>query len=136
MRVVVIDSENQTVYESQIGKDFREIYPLIGNGCTTFCCPLALPNGDMMFADDEALLRDEIKGAFIMDDWSSPIYGNVVLINSDEEGESVDALSDVEQIKSQITWVSVGDAYTHAIQTLSRPPAIIFLNDDDQTGII
>ena len=132
MRVVVIDSEKKEVYEAHIGTDFREIYPLIGNGCTTFCCPVAMPNGDMMFADDEALLHEEIKGAFIMKDWDYPICGNVVLINSDEEGESVDALSDIEDLKSQIYWVSPENAYRWQAEALSRPPAIIFLKEDDQ----
>jgi hypothetical protein len=131
MRVIVIDSEKQTVYETQIGKDFREIYPLIGNGCTTFCCPVALPNGDMMFADDEALLQDEIKGAFIMPDWDYPLCGNVVLINSDEEGESVDAVSAVADVEALVKWISPQDAVAWASEALSRPPAIIFFKDND-----
>jgi hypothetical protein len=129
MRVIVIDIENKKVYETHIGTDYREIYPLIGNGCHTFCCPVTLPNGDTMFADDEALLQPEIKGGFIMEDWNYPICGNAVLMNSDDEGESVDALSDVEELSKQIYWVNKEAANKWAEIAVSRPPLIITSND-------
>jgi hypothetical protein len=124
MRAVVIDSENQKVFEVSIGTDFNEIYPLIGNGCSTFAVPVVLHNGDALYADDEGLLQEDIKGGFIMKDWNYPIVGNAVLLNVDEEGESCDAVSDVEDLNSQIEWVSQRDAKGWAEYALRTPPQI------------
>lgn len=129
MRVIVIDSENKKVYETQIGTDYNEIYPLIGNGCHTFCVPVTLPNGDAMFADDEALLQPEIKGGFIMEDWNYPICGNVVIMNSTYDGESVDAESDIEELAAKIYWVNKVAANKWAEVAVGRPPLIIISND-------
>lgn len=125
MRAVVIDSQRRLVYETQIGVDFREIYPLIGNGCTTFCCPVTLPNGDTMFADDEALLQPQIEGGFMMEGWRYPLCGNAVLLNSNEDGESENALSNVEELAAQIFWINQDEAEQWAEIALSRPPVII-----------
>lgn len=104
-----------------MGTDYKEIYPLIGNGCHTFCCPVQLENGDAMFADDEALLQPEIKGGFMMQGWRYPLCGNAVLLNSNEEGESTDALSSTEDLAAQITWVSAADAQKWAEYAVGRP---------------
>jgi len=124
MRAVVINSEKKEVYEVQMGTDYKEIYSLIGNGCSTFAVPVELPNGDAVYADDEGLLQAEIKGGFIMEDWNYPIVGNAVLLNVDEEGESCDALSDVEELASQIEWVNQTDAKSWAEYALRTPPQI------------
>jgi len=123
MRAIVIDSTNKNVCEVDITADFRDIYPLIGNGCTTFACPVQLENGDAMYADDEGLYN-QIEGGFMMRGWSYPIVGNAVLLNVDEEGESIDALSDIEDLKSRIVWISKEDAQRWASYALGQTPKI------------
>lgn len=107
MRAIKIDVQKRDVYEIEMkGGDFRELYGVIGNNCTCFCAPIRFDNDDTMFSDDEILLRpNDIVGGFIMPDWSYPIYNNAVIIGADDEGESVSAKSDINELKNQITFI-------------------------------
>jgi len=122
-KAIVIDSAKRDVYAVSLGNDYKEIYPYIGPECTTFCCPVELENGDAMFADDEGLFHT-IHGGFMMPDWRYPIVGNVVLLNTDEDGESVSALSDIEDLKSKITWIDAHQANLWADYALGQPRKI------------
>lgn len=105
MKAILIDPSNQTVEEITIGKNYKEIYGVIGNDCNTFAAPITEPNGDTWFVDDEGLFHDNI-GGVIRNEWSTPIVGRVVIIGTDEEGDSVDAKSTPEQIKKGLHFIS------------------------------
>lgn len=104
MKAILIDPSNQTVEEINIGKDYREIYGVIGNDCTTFTTPILEPNGDTWFADDEGLFHENI-GAVIRQDWVTPIVGRIVVLGSDESGESTDVKSSVEHIRKGLRFI-------------------------------
>ena len=101
-KALKIDVVAQTVTEVKIDK-YQDIYSQIGNGCNLFCCPVDFENGDTLFADDESLLR-EVEGCFLFPDWSYPIVGNAIILGTDEEGDSIDCKSTIEEITSQIMW--------------------------------
>lgn len=106
-KAIKIDSENRTIEEIEIGDSFRDLYPAIGNNCTTFAVPVHFDNNDSLFCDDEALLRpDEIKGGFIMDGWSYPIVGNAIILGTNEEGESTDYASSIDDLQSKILFLN------------------------------
>ena len=57
MRAIKIDVQKRDVYEIEMnGDDFRELYGVIGNNCTSFCAPVRFDNEDTLFCDDEILL--------------------------------------------------------------------------------
>jgi hypothetical protein len=106
-KAIKINVETKTLEYITLGEDYKEIYTAIGNGCGTFCVPINFENGDSMFADDESLLRPEdIKGGFFMEDWSTPLIGNVILLGTDEEGNSIDCKTTIEELKPQIFFIS------------------------------
>jgi hypothetical protein len=102
-KAIKIDVELKKVYEIELGDDYREIYNAIGNGCELFCVPISFENGDSLFSDDEILLREnDVKGAFMMPDWSYPIYNNAIILGTDDEGNSVDYKSNIDEIAKNV----------------------------------
>lgn len=109
-KAIKIDVEKQSVYEIEIGDDFREIYPHIGNGCSLFTVPVQFENGDSLYADDEGLLHQEMIGGFIMENWRCPIVGNAIILGTDDEGDSIDYKSNIPDIEKRIDWLSKSQA--------------------------
>ena len=103
MIALKINTADRKVEEIEIN-DFNDIAPAIGNECTMFTIPIIFDNEDTMHADDEGLYHP-FEGGFMMKDWSYPIVGNVVLLGSDEEGESVDVKTTKEELEAMIIWV-------------------------------
>ena len=124
-KAILINSENQTLSYIQLSDDYREIPKAIGNGCELFCCPITFDNMDGMYADDESLLRpDDIKGGFIMDDWYYPLVGNAIILGTDDEGESVDVKTTIEEIQSQIKFIDSDECKKHSEVARNTPPQI------------
>lgn len=124
MKAIKIDVEKRDVYNIEMGKDYREIYKVIGNNCTMFAVPVTFENMDSLFCDDESLLRNDIKGGFMMPGWVTPIIGNAVIIGTDDEGESVDCLSDLDEIKSKVVFLDLNAILDYRDDALSRGPKI------------
>ena len=104
MRAILIDPKEQTIKEVNYSGDFNDIYKLIGNDCHTFSAPLTLENGDTFYCDDEGLYHENI-GAVIAKDWHSPIVGRILVLNTDEMGDSVDAVSSIESLQQMLTFI-------------------------------
>jgi hypothetical protein len=104
MKVIKIDSANKTITQIEMGKGLESIYEAIGNKCTCFTCPIELENGDVIYADDEGLFHP-FEGGIMMPNWNYPIVGNILIVGSDDEGDSVDAKTTVEEITPLIEWV-------------------------------
>ena len=102
MRAIIINPEKKEVTEIQIGSDYKEIYKAIS--CDTFSCPITYDNNDSLYCDDEGLFKPQ-KGGVIMEDWYYPILGKMLVLGTDENGESVDAKSDIKFFTDRITWL-------------------------------
>ena len=122
-KAILINVEAHTITETTIGH-YSEIYKAIGNGCNTFECPVELENGDTVYIDGEGLYHDP-KGCFIMTDWGYPLVGNAIILGTDEEGESVDCQSTIEELKAQVKFYGEAVAQAWAQKVLSTPPQII-----------
>lgn len=105
MKALKINVEDQTITEFEHSGDWREIAPLIGNGCRTFTCPIIDDNGDTLYCDDEGLLKP-VKGGFVMPDWSYPIAGNALFLGSDEEGNTCDVKMTCTELKENVQFLS------------------------------
>jgi hypothetical protein len=127
MRAIKIDVVKQEVYYIDLKKDYRDIYEQIGNGCTTFCVPVSFDNNDSLFADDESLLREnDIVGGFYFMEWNTPIVGNAIIVGCDEEGESVDCLSELEEIKIQTRFLDTDICKRWADHATAQPRQVVF----------
>ena len=125
MRAFFIDVVDKTVTQIQLGDDFTEISKKIGNGCEYFCCPYVFANNDTLYTDDESLLRpDNIKGGFMLLGYHSKLVGNGVILGTDDEGESVDAKSSIDNIASRITFLCEDECKAYAKYITSRQPII------------
>jgi hypothetical protein len=95
MRAILLDPTNDSRTVIDLGDGLSDIYKAIGNGCQTFSCPITLDNGDGVYCDDEGLFNDII-GAFMdMNEWSYPLVGRILIVGTDEDGDSVDCKSEV-----------------------------------------
>lgn len=124
-KALKIDVVNQTVTSIMID-DINEIYTQIGNGCNLFCCPVEFENGDTLFADDESLLRENVEGCFLMDNWSYAIVGNAIILGTDEEGDSVDCKSSPKDVYKEIIWGDKKVAEEYRKVALNKTPEFIF----------
>ena len=123
MKALFIDVINETITETTIG-NYKEIYQKIANDCSIFTCPVEFENSDIIYVDDEGLLK-EVHGGFMMNGWKYPLIGNAIILGADDEGESIDYASDVEEIKKQIIFCSKEYANAWKEKALSTPPTII-----------
>lgn len=105
MKALKIDTKLKQVIEIELEKGLKPIYEQIGNDCNTFACPVTFDNNDALHCDDEGLFH-EFDGGIMMKDWSYPIVGNLLVIGTNDEGESVDCKTTKEQLEKQIIWVS------------------------------
>jgi len=126
-KALFIDVFNRSVTEIELPKHYLSISKQIGNGCELFCCPISFENDDSLYADDESLLRlDDCVGGFKFNDWSYPLVGNAVILGTDEEGDSCDVKTKVEEITSRIEWIGKDECIRYANEVLSRGSQIYF----------
>ena len=107
MRAIIINPEKKEVTEIQIGSDYKEIYKAIS--CDTFSCPVTYDNNDCLYCDDEGLFKPQ-KGGIIMKNWYYPILGKILILGTNEDGESADAKTDIRFFENQITWLNEAQA--------------------------
>jgi len=118
-QVIVINSEKQTIEFAEIS-NYKDIYPLIGNDCDTFCCPVSFDNADTLYADDEALYHP-YQGGIIMPDWDYPLIGNFVIVGTDEDGDNADVQSTLDEIRSKVRFLSKSE-----VASWGRPQINVF----------
>jgi len=123
-KAILIDVINQSVTETNI-TDYKDIYKLIGNGCTLFCIPVEFENRDCLFSDDEGLLHEEVHGCFMLKDFAVPLVGNAVILGTDDEGDSIDCKTTIEEIKAQIKFYPKEIAEKWRDIALNTAPQII-----------
>jgi len=103
----------------------NSLYGFIGNGCSYIATPVRYDNGDVMFIDDEGYLHENLLGGFYYPDYRTPICGNAVIIGENDEGDSMDCRSTLEEIEQNLKWLGDFDITIAQEQVLSTPPTII-----------
>lgn len=100
-KAIQINAKLGTLEYVLVGDNFTDIYPFIGEQCTTFSCPVTFENNDTLYVDDEGLYND-YKYGFAFNDWSYPILGNGLILGTDDEGNSVDCKFTIEDFKDRL----------------------------------
>lgn len=124
MKAIKIDVANKKVSQVNIG-NYKEIYGQIGNGCNLFCCPVQWENNDVLYADDEALLKDELEGCFMMPDFNYPIVGNAIILGTNEEGESVDVKTKISELQQKIMFGNKEAAELWRNRAIGNRPEVV-----------
>jgi hypothetical protein len=107
IKVIVIDPFKNEIREDSYDGSLEGLYKL-GN-FELFDVGPTFENGDSVYVDDEGLLKDN-QEFFVMAGYQQPLAGIGVVIGTDEEGESVDCKSSLEEIKNKVMFVSKDDA--------------------------
>ncbi len=105
MRAIFIDSTDRLVYEANItGNDYYEICKVIG--CKAISGSYTFENGDYMYIDDQGLFQTNRNGFVIHQEGNifgkQQIIGNALVVGSDKNGNDLDAVSTIEDIKNYI----------------------------------
>jgi hypothetical protein len=103
MKAILIDPFEQTVKEVQYSGDFRDIYKLIEAEC--FDCA-RIKGRDGIFVDDEGLLNAPTH-FFEHSEYHSPLAGKGLIVGCDEEGESADCQTTLDEVKAKVTFSNI-----------------------------
>jgi hypothetical protein len=124
---IKIDVVKQEVYPVQIStKNIDDIYNQLA--CDIFTCPMTLDNNDTLFVDDEGLFIDPsaLLGAFYIDGFpSQPLFGHGLIVGIDDEGETDEVLSTVEEIKKKVTFLNDETAEYELLRLRDIPPTFL-----------
>jgi hypothetical protein len=123
-KALLINVVEQTITEVGVGH-YTDIYKHIGNDCSLFQVPIEFENLDSIYVDEEGLLK-EVHGGFIMEGWSYPLIGNAVIQGSDDEGDSTDYKSDIEELRKKVVFITKEAAQAWQNTALGNKPQIIF----------
>jgi len=105
MRAILVNSTEKEINVIDIkGNNYREIAKLIG--CSTIASGYSFKNNDFMYVDDEGLFTDNDNGFIIHQEGNTwgmqKLIGNALIVGSDEDGNDLDAVSTVDEVKSII----------------------------------
>lgn len=106
MRAILIDPEHGEVKEFDFDyTDYKDICAAVG--CDLMAVAFSLPNGDACFVDDEGLINGRWTDSFTFNHprWGAwqPFNGRGLILGTGEDGESIDAVSPLEEIRSRVT---------------------------------
>jgi hypothetical protein len=107
MKAYLLDTTKQEIKEVQV-TDWQDISKLIGNNCELFTCPIIFENNDTVYCDDEGLLKP-FYGGVLFKDYPQPLVGNMLILGSDDEGESKDVEMTKNQIEEKFQWLTKND---------------------------
>jgi len=105
-KAIFINSTEETVTEVVIN-DYTEISPMIG--CEIFTVARMSEKTDA-YVDDMGLYGNPNAFFIIKGGYPSPIAGNALLMDTDEEGESVDVSMSLNEVKSKVKFMTALDA--------------------------
>jgi hypothetical protein len=110
MKAILIDSTARTVKEVQLveGHTLEGMYKHLGVELVERA--FELPNGDDCFVDEEGLMKDS-QGFFMYKGAHQPFAGNGIIVGLNEDGETIAAKSNVDEVKSQITFYTLADMH-------------------------
>ena len=107
MQLIKIDHTTRTVEAIETTATLEEMYRIIGCDYIDVCC--RQDNGDALTVDDEALLGEPQPSAFAYGS-CYPIHGIALLTGVDEDGETAEPLTSLEEVHQKVTWL--GDVET------------------------
>ena len=110
MKLIKIDPQNRTVETIESSGTLAEMYRILDCRMIDVCA--RQDNGDALTVDDEALYAEPQPAAFFFKGYG-PFHGVALLTGCDEEGETDEPLTTIEQATRQIEWV--GEVHTRPV---------------------
>ena len=103
MRAILVHAENKTVEEVHSVLSLDEIYRLLE--CSCFTIAGYFDNGDVVYADDEALLKDPKHFISLGVNNGHPFAGNALIVGTSNQGETISCESIVQDIKQDVIFM-------------------------------
>jgi hypothetical protein len=110
MKLIKIDPKAKTVEAIETSGTLEDMCRIIDCRLIDVCA--RQDNGDALTVDDEALYVEPQPAAFFFKGYG-PIHGVALLTGCDDEGETDEPLTTVEQATRQIEWV--GEVHTRPV---------------------
>jgi hypothetical protein len=116
MKAIFINAAEQKIESIEIENTNDAIYKTLGYGTNLMEQVLIFENQDVLMVDEEGMFdgHNEMSdgsrfGFLFVVPYSVPLYhwpihGNGLIFNCDDDGESVDVKSSIEEIKSMVTF--------------------------------
>jgi len=123
MQAILIDPYTQTIEVVDYSGDWRDIKTLLG--CELFTT-VYISDEDSIYVDDEGLYVEDQR-FFKLKGYPQPLAGRGLVIGTDEEGNSTDCVSTLEQIQDMVEFCPEG---THV-----EPVMTVFPPDDEDFDI-
>lgn len=121
---IKIDCNKNKVDEITINAgDFEEITRAIG--CELFCVGARLPNGDILWVDDEGWINTNVKRAFEFGKMNV-FAGNGLILGQTASGNSTNAKSKLLDVAMQVQFAPVGWEITPDIRAKAMASVQIF----------
>ena len=110
MRAIKIDASTHTISEINIDANKPKIASQIN--CDWFCTGLNFPNYDILFVDDEGLLKPCDDFQFWRTDKGrlAIFAGSGLIVGGTPEGESKDAKTTIEWVENHIMFINALEA--------------------------
>jgi len=103
MRALKIDVTTQSITEITLKDNILESMQNVVGGLITTAS--YLENNDCILVDDEGLMKP-IFGAFEIENCYQPFIGNAVIVGTDNDGNTIDAKSDIDNVKKIVTFLT------------------------------
>ena len=106
MKALLIDPFMETVQEIDYSGDWKDIRTLLK--CDIFATVYFDDmSTDSVFVDDEGLFVDDQR-FFKLGNYTQPLAGYGLVLGCNEEGDSVDCMSTLEDVAKQVEWCPIG----------------------------
>lgn len=117
MKSILINSTTREVKEVTLADVLKETYAHIG--CSMVETGEYINNSDALMIDEEGYFKEGQCGFFFGENF---YYGNAIIWGTDiDDGDTVDCISNVEDIRSLIYWVDADKASFIRQRVMSRP---------------
>lgn len=125
VKVIFINASTREIKEVNLeGSVLKETYKLIGNDCSLVQTGAYFTGNDALMVDEEGYFKEGLDGFCIRD--KGVFYGNAVIWGCDEEGESADCETSIQDIESNIIWIEK-DLIAPVRETILNTPSQIFV---------
>jgi hypothetical protein len=131
MKAVLINPKLRKIKEIEYSGDYKDISKL--TECNIFTCVYPFNNcEDTIYLDDEGLLKSSnYCFTFRCDDGrNQPLMGNALIIGTDEEGDSKDIETSLDEIKNRIVFKGHQQIIL-ASDGIKLNPLPTIINDED-----
>ena len=104
MKGILINAEKETISVVEHDGDISSLYKLLG--CRTIEAVYPFKYQDVIYIDEEGLLKDSNFSFTIGTDDNGfiPLFGNGIVVGTDEEGNDIACQSKLEDIKRRVVF--------------------------------